>query len=410
MNNPGPRLKIWRVTGGLALKELWHDRKVTFCLVASLASVLAPLLLLFGLKSGIVANLEQRLLQDPKKREIVILGNYKLQKTWFDTLRTRSDVDFLIQLTRSLNTTVDLMKSPGEFLEGVEVVPTAEGDPLIPANLKVPEALGRILVSHSVALKLAVGAQDFVTLIVHRHREGTPETGRIRVKIDGVLPERAFGRDGIFAALELLIAAEDFRDARRVPVFGIDSGEPRTERAVFARARLYATSLDDVSPLADLVRRNGIEVKTYANEIEETKQIEEVLSFIFNVIAWVAVSGAASSLIGSMIANVDRKRHELSFLRLLGFPVVSIALYPAIQSLVIATLGFFLAGGAYTLGALAFNNILGSNLGESGFVCRLSGLHTAIAYILTNLIVLTAALIGGYRAAQIEPAESLRRT
>ncbi len=410
MTQTEPSMKIWRVTVGLAVQELWHDRKVTFCLVASLASVVAPLLLLFGLKSGIVANLEQRLLQDPKKREIVILGNYKLQKAWFDAVRTRPEVDFLIPLTRSLNTTVDLMKSPREFTEGIELIPTATGDPLIPANLKVPAALDKILVSHSVALKLDVAAQDFVTIVVHRHREGSPETGRIRVGIGGILPERVFGRDGIFATIELLIAAEDFRDAFRVPVFGIDTGGPRIERTVFARARLYAKSLDDISPLADFVRQRGIEVKTHANEIEETKQIEEVLSFIFNVIAWVAVLGAASSLIGSMIANVDRKRHELSFLRLLGFPVASIALYPAIQSLVIATSGFFLAGGAYILGALAFNNSLGSNLGESGFVCRLSGLHATIAYILTNLIVLTAALIGGYRAAQIEPAESLRRT
>ncbi len=403
-------LKSWQVSSALAIKELWHDRKVTFCMVASLASVLAPLLLLFGLKSGIVATLEQTLLQDPRKREIKVQGNYKLEDSWFSALRRRTDVDFLIHLTRSLNVSVDLIKNPHESLESVELIPTALGDPLLPKNVRLPTGMDEILVSHTVALQLGLTDSAELTILVHRKRKGIQEIGHVTVRVIGVLPESSFGRDGIFVPLELLVASEDFRDAFKVTELGFDTGKHRPERTIFARARLYAKTLDDVAPLADFVRKGGIEVGTHAKEIEETKQIEKVLSFIFSVIAWVAVLGAASSLIGNMITNVDRKRHDLSFLRLLGFPVASIAVYSAIQALIIASIGFALAGVAYILGASAFNSVLGSNLEESGFICRLSGLHAMIAYVITSAVVLLAALIGGYRAAKIEPAEALRRS
>ena len=52
----------------LSLADLWHDRKVTLCMAASLVAVIAPLLLLFGLKHGVVSQLQEELLSDPRNR------------------------------------------------------------------------------------------------------------------------------------------------------------------------------------------------------------------------------------------------------------------------------------------------------------------------------------------------------
>lgn len=57
-----------------ALKDLFFDRKVSFFIVASLVAVIAPLLLLFSLKYGVVYQLQQRLLNDPQTLEIKING------------------------------------------------------------------------------------------------------------------------------------------------------------------------------------------------------------------------------------------------------------------------------------------------------------------------------------------------
>lgn len=397
------------VSLSLAFKDLWHDKKVTFCLIVSLASVVAPLLLLFGLKFGIIATMEERFLQDPMKREIKIVGHYKLDKTWFEQLQSRSDVNFIVPNTRALNTQVDLLKNSKNFLRKVEIIPTKTGDPLVPKDVKFPANNHEIIVSHTLALKLSLKVHDQLAMIIPRIYQGKSEPGKLTVTVIGVLPESAFSRAGVFADFDLVKAVDDFKDQYAVPEFGINHGKARADREIFASARVFAKSLTDVAILADFIRSGGLEVKTHAKDIETIQQTEKVLSFIVKVLAWVAIVGGSVSLAGFLMANVDRKRQHLAMLRLMGFTAFSIAMYPVIQSLVIATLGFLLASTGYMLGASAFDQELGVFMQESGFICRLSNQQLLMAYLLTDLVVFAAAIIGGIRAIQIEPAETFRQ-
>lgn len=93
----------------MALRDLIHDRKVALCIIFSLIAVIAPLLLLFGLKNGIVSQLRHQLLDDPRTREVRITGNGNYDFAWLDKLARRSEVGFSIPLTRSLNTQADLV-------------------------------------------------------------------------------------------------------------------------------------------------------------------------------------------------------------------------------------------------------------------------------------------------------------
>jgi len=63
---------------------------------------------------------------------------------------------------------------------------------------------------------------------------------------------------------------------------------------------------------------------------------------------------------------------------------------------------------AYGGGALAFNAVLGANLAERGYVCRLEPIHIAVAAAATLLFALLAAVAAGYRASRVDPAECLR--
>jgi putative ABC transport system permease protein len=403
------KIRPFFVSALLAFKDLWHDRKVTFCLIVSLTSVVAPLLLLFGLKFGIISTMEERFLQDPHKREIKIIGHYKLNKAWFEKLQSRPEVSFIIANTRALNTQVDLLKNHKKFIKSVEIIPTKAGDPLLPKDTPLPAVRSEVLVSHTVALDLGLQTNDILTMIIPRIYENSSEPGRYSLTVIGILPESVFSRNGIFANFKLLKAVDDFKDQYAVPEFGVDHGKTRVEHEVFASARVFAKSLQDVSTLADFIRETGIEVKTHAKDIENIQQTEKVLSFIVKVIAWVAILGGTVSLAGFLIANVDRKRQHLAMLRLLGFTAFSIAMYPVMQSLVIATLGFALAIGGYALGASAFDQMLGAYMQETGFICRLSNQQILFAYFVTDIVVFGAAIIGGIRAIQIEPAETFRQ-
>lgn len=88
------------------LRDLIYDRKVSFFIVSALVAVIAPLLLLFSLKYGIVSQLQNQLLNDPQNLEIKINGmqsNKTLDQNWFADLRQNERVRFVIPLTRSLN-------------------------------------------------------------------------------------------------------------------------------------------------------------------------------------------------------------------------------------------------------------------------------------------------------------------
>jgi putative ABC transport system permease protein len=90
-----------------------------------------PLLLLFGLRFGIVSQLQDDLANDPRNLEIRILSSGSYDQDWIDQLRKRPDVGFAIGQTRSLNTLADLQVDSSHFIENAEVIPTDIGDPLL---------------------------------------------------------------------------------------------------------------------------------------------------------------------------------------------------------------------------------------------------------------------------------------
>ena len=69
---------------GMALRDYWHERALSLCAVLALATVLAPLLILFGVRNGVISNLQERLLQDPRNLEIVPVGSGKYGKDFFE--------------------------------------------------------------------------------------------------------------------------------------------------------------------------------------------------------------------------------------------------------------------------------------------------------------------------------------
>lgn len=407
---PGPAAAParWRLLAELATRDLWFDRKVSLCIVASLIAVIAPLLLLFGLKNGVVTQLRNDLLSDPRNREIVMLGNGNFDQAWIDQVKSQPWAGFVMPLTRTLNTQTDLVRDAQHFAADAEIIPSGSGDPLL-QNEIVPPVQGETVLSAAAARRLAASVGDRIQLVVARKLEGVNERGKLVLTVSGVLRESAFGRPAALVPLDTLLALELFRDGVRMPEFGLETGhEPSAAPPRFARARLYARSLEDVAPFADWLQRQNIEVSTRAREIESVQAIDRVLSLIFSVIAWTAVIGCVASLVGAFLANIDRKRKDLAVLRLLGFRRGAVGAYVMVQAALLTGLAFAVGYGAYLAGSAVFNRALGANLADGAFVCHLENIHVALAFASALLIATLVAGIGGFRAIHIEPAESLR--
>ena len=74
----------------LAFKSLWFEKLVSFCIFASLCSVIAPLMFLFSLKYGIISTLEHDLKSSPLKLEIKMMTGYKLDENFINQVKNDS--------------------------------------------------------------------------------------------------------------------------------------------------------------------------------------------------------------------------------------------------------------------------------------------------------------------------------
>ncbi|MEE4357371.1 MAG: hypothetical protein V2I97_12970, partial [Desulfococcaceae bacterium] len=92
----------------LACADLKHEWILTLCLVLAITAVLSPLLLMFGLKFGIIDVALNFMMTDPRYREIRPLASRSFDKEWFEQMRQRPDVNFIIPMTRNISASVDV--------------------------------------------------------------------------------------------------------------------------------------------------------------------------------------------------------------------------------------------------------------------------------------------------------------
>jgi putative ABC transport system permease protein len=287
-----------------------------------------------------------------------------------------------------------------------ELIPSAQGDPLLPPDT-LPEGVTRVVLSQPIAQKLRVEAGDSLDGSIARQFRGYKERVHLPLTVAGVAPAQAFSRDGAFVSVALLEALEDFRDGRAVPSMGWD-GDYGNSNRTYPSFRLYARSIYDVAGLRDAFVALGVDVHTHAADIERVQHMNRNLTAIYWAIAVIGLFGFSLSMGANLWANVDRKRKELSVLRLVGFRTMDIAWFPMVQALYTGILGWALALGLYQAVARIINAMMASQLEEGQQVCRLLPHHYQIALALTCGAAVISAGLAGLRSARIEPSESLR--
>ena len=388
------------LVASLAWQDYRNDAWLSACSVLALVAVIAPLLVLFGLKFGLVSSLTERLQTDPATREIIPLGGGRFSSGFVEQLGQRSDVAFALPRTRQIAATAQV----GTLV--LEMLPTAPGDPLL-GRLPVPKGLDQIVLSHTAAEKLAARPGDWLETSFARQVAGRVEAQRTRLQVMAVLPLEAFARDGLFADLKLLEAAEDYRDGRAVPALGWD-GEAVgvSEQRVYPAFRLYARSLTDVEPLRVYFAGQNLPVSTQAQTIAQVQSLSRNLSIVFWIIAGLALAGAFAAIFAGALAAVARKRRELSVLRLLGFSTGGLLLFVVLQALYSAGVAAVLSAGLYGLAEAALNKLFVQVAGEHA--SHLLARHYGLALVAVLGVSAVAAMSGGWRVARIQASEGIR--
>ena len=388
------------LVASLAWQDYRNDGWLSACSVLALVAVIAPLLVLFGLKFGLVSSLTERLETDPASREIIPLGGGRFSAAFIAQLGERSDVAFAVPRTRQIAATVQV----GTLT--LEMLPTAAGDPLL-AGLPLPHGLDQIVLSHTAAEKLAARPGDWLETRFARQVAGRVEAQRTRLQVLAVLPLEAFAREGLFADQALLEAAEDYRDGRAVPALSwAGDAASVSEQRIYPAFRLYARSLSDVEPLRVYFAGQNLLVSTQAHTIAQVQSLSRNLSIVFWIIAGLALAGAFAAIFAGTLAAVARKHRELSVLRLLGFSTAALLLFVLLQALYSAGFAAVLSVGLYGLAEAALNKLFVQVPGE--YASHLLARHYGLALVAVLGVSAVAAACGGWRVARIQASEGIR--
>ncbi|MDR1856440.1 MAG: FtsX-like permease family protein [Desulfovibrio sp.] len=444
----------------LSIADYCHERLLSICAILSLAAVLAPLLVLYGVKFGVVETLTTRLRNDPRTLEISTVGSGKYGEDYLQQLAKHPLIAFVQPRTRNIAATMDLVArreaeakprvgapesgtepvvtlpvAPKDILppspdEGprdgttvkctVSLEPTAPGDPLLERYGIVPPRMPKtpsstpidIVVSASAAEKLGLATGKTLEGRLERTYRGRVESAWVTLRVAGVLPLAAQQKDTAYVPLPLMEACEYFRDGRAATDLGAAQGwvgdPPPTGPREYPSFRCYARNLTDVEELRAAFEESKIEVYTHAEDIEQVLQLSETLTLIFLLICSAAAAGFIASTVSATLATVKRKQRILGLLRLTGFSTFALTLFPLLQALATTVLGTMLATGIYAGVSSIVNRLFGANFRPGESVCTLPPEHLLLAFGIVAACSLAAALIPALQAARIEPSEVIR--
>lgn len=231
----------------LALKDLQHEWVLTSTLVLAIGAVIAPLLILLGLKFGVIEYQLSRLINDPAYREITPAKTQEIAPEIIEEWRGLENVSFVTPgVSRGASSaTIRLENAPARRFD---LLPSQAGDPLLAENgAEVPE-VGQVVISFSAAQKMlgaraeraaALGEEvdpnagaanlqqlrdelvgQTALLEVGRRFEGRRQTAREEVEIVGVLDARGDSLDRIYAPFNFVEAIEEYRSGFRATLEG----------------------------------------------------------------------------------------------------------------------------------------------------------------------------------------------
>lgn len=395
----------------LALKDLLFDRLISACQIAAIAAILAPLLLLFSLRHGILTELEDKLLQDPKVLSLTLDTSYRLSEDFFIKLRQEPEVGFVIPEVAALSALVDIRFSNG--VKRVSVMPTAPGDPVVinsgivdtsavdTGNDKntntsfksvLDTALGNdeVYITEDLAKEREIKVGDQLLVVVSRTLMGQRQAARVNFTVRGIIKQRFVSDDFLATNLHVLTCLDDYRNGYEPEIFS-DGSYVKTSPRFYAKFRLFAKDIDSVIPLYYKLVEQHLSVSSKVGEIENIQAITRVLTFIFVVIALVSGIGGALALSGLMLSSLKSRKRNFVLLRLMGQSSGEIYALVCVENFILASLGFGLALVFYLTGSQIFNQYFGALMPQA-MISHLTWLHGLSFYVSTVVIAEFLAL------------------
>ncbi|SHO51349.1 ABC transporter permease [Desulfopila aestuarii] len=258
----------------LAASHLRHEWILTFCLVIALAAVIAPLLVLLGLKYGTIQTLRERLVEDPVFREIRPSQTREFSPQWFEELSVWPGVGFYTPTILPLSSVISVVHGGSNSAELIDLIPTAAGDPLLLENGGVVPADGEVVLSAEAARRCGVQSGEDIISRVTRSRGGRMDFVEERLRVVSVLSPRAGSLARVYAPLPFVLDVEGYKEGYAAPSRGW-AGETPQPYPSFDGAILLLPH--PMLPIA----RSGLVINTGFGRITDVsaERVKELLGF-----------------------------------------------------------------------------------------------------------------------------------
>jgi putative ABC transport system permease protein len=220
----GGGLRAWwwdfALVARLAFVDLIDDRLQTLCVIIAITAVSTPLLVLAGLRVGLIESLRAEMVEDPVFREITPTRTQNHETGFFKRLAQRDDVAFILPHILAGASVISVREPASGRLVQPNLIPTGVGDPLLAAYGVQDLAPELVAISTPMAEALNVTTGSQVDVLVRRTVFGRSEEEVVTMTVVGTLPRRAEGRPAMFAPANFVLDVETYREGEAVPARG----------------------------------------------------------------------------------------------------------------------------------------------------------------------------------------------
>lgn len=389
----------------LAMSDLRFERIASLCQVVGLAALLVPLLILLGIKNGILAERTAALLSNPESLRLTIARSGDYPRSLVERLAKDSDVRFVAPHPVQLAVIADFSGTApaAPVVPRVTLLATGAGDPYLPPGA-VPPAPGEVYLSAALAGALGLAAGDRVLALLPP-RPDEPEGASLSFTVAGIVPAGTWGRSGALLEQSDLFLIHDWTEHL---VTGADLDALRgsvNPRASYPSIRLYAASVPAAFRLVDRLAAEGVPVGASLDAARELARLDEALNVGFRVIALVGLSGYAAAFASSLWTSIDRKRRSISLLRLGGLGRGEAAMLPVFQAAAIALTGWAVSLVICLALARLLDAALGVAIGFGGPIARIGWRDAGLSGVASLAVALLASGWAAAAVTRITPEE-----
>jgi putative ABC transport system permease protein len=391
---------------GLAVRDLIRDRFFFLCNVAVIVGVLAPLLVLFGVKNGVYQALIGEMMANPATLQIDTLGNNSFTDSQIETLRSWPDVIFVTPKVRSQFDYVHVYVPKARERREAVLIPSGTGDPTLPEGIYLyPDT---VAVSPQLADQLQIGLGDRIELVTQA--EDRPRQLALSVTVAAILRPDVSSGSTVLAPYKLLDTIEAFYDAYALPDHGITEGRPLAERVPsYEGIRVYGATLAGLGALQsriDAELSSGTRAKT--REVEALLGLGRNLDLALGLVTTLATAGLFAALVFSFWSDVLRKQATLAGIALLGVPPAQLALFPLVQGLAAALAGLMLSFSLFVLAGALATRLFGAGLPADRPIAVIGPMEAGMIASGVIGVVVLATLLAARSAQRMDPASVLR--